>query len=113
MANLSVTANFAINTYNLTITKVLDGIPSTIPPTGTYEYGAVVNLTAGVEDGYMFTGWTNGVRSIANSVTVTINGDMTITENYVSLNKVQCYVQRRKTGFPTQGTYLSRKFEWR
>ena len=43
-ANLSVTANFAINTYTLTVNQPTGG--TIAPITAIYDYGTLVNLTA-------------------------------------------------------------------
>jgi uncharacterized repeat protein (TIGR01451 family) len=51
-----------------------------------YHYGDVVNLTAVADAGYAFTNWTGDVTSPpnpANPVAVTMNGNKSVTANYL------------------------------
>jgi len=87
----SVTANFVktVIHYDLTISSTHGG-SVTIPGEGTFSYdeGTVVSLvaeTAGT--GWLFVNWTGDVGTVANvnaaSTTITMNGDYTITANFV------------------------------
>ena len=68
-ANVTVTANFAINTYTLTVTQPASG--TIAPTTATYDYGTVVELTATPATGYHFVEWTGACTgSGACSVTM-------------------------------------------
>lgn len=86
----SITANFAelIEQYDLTISST-DGGSVTVPGEGTlaFDEGTVVNLVAGADSGYLFVSWTGDVGTIANVnaavTTITMNGDYTITANFV------------------------------
>jgi len=68
--NKTVTANFAINVYNLTINSTAGGNVTT-PGEGTfgpYDHGTVVNLTATPDANYTFVNWTTANMSeIANA----------------------------------------------
>jgi len=84
----SITANFEINTYNLTIDST-DGGNVTDPGEGvfgSYDNGTVVNLTATPDAGYTFMNWTGDVGTIANvsaaSTTITMLGNYSITANF-------------------------------
>ena len=84
----SITANFAINTYNLTINSTAGG-NVTIPGEGVfgpYDHGTVVNLTATPDSGYRFDGWTGDVGTIgdvnAATTTITMNASYSITANF-------------------------------
>ena len=78
-SNTSITANFEvlINSYTLTIVST-DGGSTT--GAGDYNEGSEVTLTATPQEGYKFTGWSNG--STEESITITLNSDTTITANF-------------------------------
>jgi len=79
--NKSVTANFAINRYNLTISSTSGG-NVTMPGEGMFTYNAsqVVNLTATPDANYDFVNWTGDVSTIGNVSAATTN--ITMTGNY-------------------------------
>jgi hypothetical protein len=83
----SITANF-IKQYDLT-TSTTAGGNVTIPGEGmfTYDEGEVVDLVAAPEEGYRFDRWTGDVGTIvdvyAATTTITMNGDYSITANFV------------------------------
>ena len=68
-ANVSVTANFAINTYTLTYTAGANGsITGTSPQ--TVNYGADGSeVTAVPNTGYHFVNWSDGVLTAARTDT--------------------------------------------
>ena len=77
-------------THDLTISS-MDGGSVITPGEGTFTYGeeAIVDLVAEVEDSYRFVEWTGDVGTIddvyAASTTVTMNGDYSITANFMAL----------------------------
>jgi hypothetical protein len=83
----SITADFAVNQYDLTISST-DGGSVTIPGEGTstYDYDTVVDLVAPPDNGYQFVNWTGDVDTIVNindaSTTITINEHHSITANF-------------------------------
>ena len=85
--NYSITANFALLSYDLTVDSTDDG-EVTAPGEGTsaYDCGTVVDLVAVAEEGYYFVEWTGDVDTIANinapTTTITMNGDYSITANF-------------------------------
>ncbi len=79
--NKSITANFAINTYTLTVTSV-NGTVSKNPNQTNYNYGTTVTLTATPSTGYTFTGWSGDATGSTNPLTVTMNGNKSITANF-------------------------------
>jgi len=85
----SITANFAINQYSLTIASTSGGTVST-PGEGTFtlDAGTVVDLVATPDADYQFVNWTGDVGTIddvdAASTTITMNGDYSITANFDS-----------------------------
>lgn len=87
----TVTANFSLTTYNLTVTN--DGTPgaSTSPAgTLTVNHGAATSIAANIPAGYDFAGWTvtsgtNVSFANASSATTTVGltgGAATIRANY-------------------------------
>ena len=83
----SITANF-VKTYDLTTSSTAGGDVTT-PGEGTYTYdeGTVVDLVATPGAGYRFDEWTGDVGTVADvnaaSTNVTMNGDYSITANFV------------------------------
>jgi uncharacterized repeat protein (TIGR01451 family)/uncharacterized repeat protein (TIGR02543 family) len=92
----SIVANFAAvqhGQYVLTISSSTGGAVTT-PGEGTFarDAGTVVNLVASPASGYRFVNWTGDAGTIADvndvSTTITMNGDCTITANFVSLSSI-------------------------
>ena len=79
--NKSVTANFAINTYTLTISAV-NGSVAKVPDQPTYDHGTSVQLTATPAEEYHFTGWSGDASGTDNPLTVVMNGNKSITANF-------------------------------
>ena len=80
-ADISVTANFAINTYTLTYTAGPNGtISGTSPQTVNYG-GSGTAVTAVPNTGYHFVDWSDG--STANPRTDTnVTADISVTANF-------------------------------
>jgi hypothetical protein len=85
----SITANFEeIVEYELTISST-EGGAVTNPGEGTFTYapGTVLDLVADADAGYLFDEWTGDVGTIADVdaaiTTITMNGDYSITANFV------------------------------
>ena len=89
-ANITVTASFAINTYQLTVSTTTGGtitMPASSPV--TVNHGVATTITAVATVGYTFTGWTvvAGTASIATpsalSTTATLtSGNATVRANF-------------------------------
>ena len=86
-SNHTVVANFASEprTYRLTLPVTTGCTVNASPPSPTYPAGTSVTLIATAASGYTFTGWTvNGTPAgSANPLTITMEGDRTITANCV------------------------------
>jgi uncharacterized repeat protein (TIGR02543 family) len=85
--NITVTANFAIDTHTLTYTAGTGGsitAPANSPT--THNYGDSITITALANTGYHFVNWTGDITTVASattaSTTVTMNGDYSITANF-------------------------------
>lgn len=95
-ADYAVTANFVVipqqpTQYNLTVASSAGGTV-TNPGEGSqgpYDSGTQVNLEATPDAGFMFNGWTGDTDDIADinaaSTTITMNGEYSITANFVEL----------------------------
>jgi uncharacterized repeat protein (TIGR02543 family) len=83
-ANRTLVANFAINTYTLTVTAV-NGTVAANPSQATYNYGSSVILTATPNAGYIFTGWSGGATGSTNPLTITITSNTNITANFTAI----------------------------
>jgi len=89
-ADYSITANFVESgtTYDLTVDSTAGG-SVTQPSEGsfTYDCGTVVDLLAVPEACYQFVNWTGDVGTVADvnaaNTTITMNGDYSITANFV------------------------------
>ena len=83
----SITAEF-VKQYDLTISSTEGGsVTEPGEDTFTYNEGEVVDLIAEAAEGYRFVEWTGDVGTIADvhaaSTTVTMNGDYSITAEFV------------------------------
>ena len=76
--NTTLTANFEIGSYTLTVDSGAGGAVSSSG--GTYDDGAQVSITATADSGYSFSSWSDG--STEQSRTITITQDTTLTANF-------------------------------
>jgi uncharacterized repeat protein (TIGR02543 family) len=97
----SITANFVaapVDRHDLTVSST-EGGSVTIPGDGTFTYdaGTVVDLVAEAEEGYRFVNWTGDVGTIDDvndaTTTITINGEYTITANFVITINITAQVE--------------------
>jgi len=83
----SVTANFTLNQYTLDVSKTGSGTVSSNPAgidcgsdcSEDYDYGTVVTLTATPDSGWGFFGWEVDLSGSTNPITLTIDGDKSVT----------------------------------
>ena len=90
----TVTARFEQDQYDLDVNIVHNGIGaggtiSLSPLKSTYLYGDVVTLTADLNPGWTFGGWSGGVTSPDLETQITITGDTAITATF---NQIQYYI---------------------
>jgi uncharacterized repeat protein (TIGR02543 family) len=80
--NKTLTANFAVQSYTLTLSA--SGMGSTSPAAGVYSYtaGTTVVVSATPFSGYAFTGWSGAASGTSNPVTIAMDGSKTLTANF-------------------------------
>jgi len=81
VANISVTASFAINTYTLVITSK-NGTVTKSPDKVSYNHNETVVLAATPNAGYSFTSWSDGATGSTNPLTITMDSDKSITASF-------------------------------
>jgi len=83
--DITVTANFAINTYTLTVNTVGSGTVAKSPDQALYGHGSFVTLTATPASGYTFIGWSGNLSGMTNPATITMTGNKTVTASFTAL----------------------------
>ncbi len=78
-ANQTITANFALNTYSLSVTIEGNGSVLKYPDHSIYDTGTVVILNAIPSPAWRFIGWSGDLAGMKNPDTLIMNGDMNIT----------------------------------
>ncbi|MBI5022440.1 MAG: right-handed parallel beta-helix repeat-containing protein [Ignavibacteriales bacterium] len=109
-ANKTITANFAINTYTLTI-NATNGSVNVTPPTGPYNHGTILSLAPVPIIGYHFVNWSGADvpagHTTDNPLLLTMDAHKTITANFaintytLTVNAAHGTVQK----IPDQLTY--------
>jgi len=89
-ADKSITANF-IRQYTLTIAAGSGGTTNPAPGSYPYDTGTQVLVTAVPTTGYKFSGWSGAVTGTTNPITVTIDGDKSMTANFEK-EKKGCFI---------------------
>ena len=114
--NKTVTANFIAGpTYTLTVqaSPSSGGNVVVSPSQAVYASGTVVTLTAIAASGYAFSNWTGDATGATNPATVTMNGDKTVTANFIVAPTYTLTVQVSPLGWgtvavsPSQAEYAS------
>lgn len=70
------------STYKLSTSKTGKGTITISPAATTYAPGTVVTLTATPDAGSPWVGWTGSVTSKAQTISVTMNSNMSLTANF-------------------------------
>jgi gliding motility-associated-like protein/uncharacterized repeat protein (TIGR02543 family) len=100
-SNKSVTANFQLQSYTLNTTAT-PAAGGTITGSGTYTSGSVATIKATPATGYIFTGWSGDASGTSTSVTVTMNGNKSVTANFQLQSSTTKY-NLRTTASPSTG----------
>ena len=103
----TITLEATIPEYNVTININGEG-EVTGASTGSYMEGSELTLTATPAEHYTFTGWTGDVTSTANPLTIVVDGNKTITANFVKKQytlTVNVNEGAKGSVNPTSGTY--------
>lgn len=79
--NTTLVAHFLINTYSMTASGV-NGSVAKNPNLSTFDFGAVVELTATADAGYSFTSWGGDASGSVNPLSVTMDANKVITANF-------------------------------
>ncbi len=90
--NESVTATFVAGANTLNVSVVGSGTVTKAPDQPTYPNGANVILTATVDPGWVFTGWTGDVTSVVNPLTITMDNNKAVTATFMPNTMVACDV---------------------
>ncbi len=80
-ADKTVTASFALRTYNLIATAV-DGSVTKNPDKMSYNHGETVVLEAAPNTGYSFKNWSGDLSGNTNPVAVVMEADTTVAANF-------------------------------
>ena len=104
-SNKELIANFEILTYTLTVNKNPEtgGTVSRNLNYEKYNHGTTVTVTATADPDYTFTGWSGASSATDASVTVTMDGDKTLTANFIQVYTVT-FDANGGTVSPTSGT---------
>jgi len=103
-SNLTLTSNHQKQpectlTYNVNPTYLRNGSKTT-----TWYVGEQITVTAAVIPGYTFTGWSGASSSTRDNITITMDGNLTLTANYQEQPKYILTVNAN----PTYGGIVSR-----
>jgi uncharacterized repeat protein (TIGR02543 family) len=84
LASMSVVGGGSGDPTSYTLIVQTSGEGSTSPAAGSYSYaaGTAVEVTATPAAGYVFTGWSDAATGTTNPVTITMDGDKTLTANF-------------------------------
>jgi uncharacterized repeat protein (TIGR02543 family) len=82
-----ITSLYTVLTYTLNVSVNPPGGGSVTknPNKTAYDHGETVLLTASESPGYTFNGWTGSQSGSAKTLTVTMNGNKSITANFIAV----------------------------
>ena len=93
-SNKSVTANFNQVNYTLSLSKSgngsvrVNGTLQSLPWSGTFSSGSVVQLEAVPDTGWNFSNWSGDLSGSTNPTSIAMNGNKSVTANFSQLNFV-------------------------
>jgi xyloglucan-specific exo-beta-1,4-glucanase len=77
--NKSVTSNFQSIQYTLA-TTAMPSAGGTVSGRGSYNTADVITITATPAEGYTITGWSDDATGTSSSISVTMDGNKSVTE---------------------------------
>ncbi len=85
--NRVLVANFALNSYALTLTAnpAAGGTVTKNPNLASHDSGSIVQITATANPGYAFTSWSGDTTGSTNPLNVVMNRSKTIVANFTSV----------------------------
>ena len=104
-SDMNVTAVFELMTYDLSINVSGDGTTAIDPPTGPYEHGTTVTISATPETGRRFTGWTGDITDTNPEVIILMDGEKNVTANFENITYTVAFTagdNGQVTGDPLQ-----------
>ncbi|HRV02301.1 MAG TPA: hypothetical protein P5539_11470 [Mesotoga sp.] len=87
-ASHTISVTFKLKTYSLTTNVIGQGTVTKNPDKATYTHGEVVQLTANPSAGWAFDTWSGDLSGSANPANLTMNGNKTVTANFVRVYTV-------------------------
>jgi hypothetical protein len=81
--DITVTANFAIDEYTLTINVFGNGSVDKLPDQATYTYGTIVTLDTNADLGWSFDSWGGDLGGSNSLETITMDGNKTVTATFI------------------------------
>jgi hypothetical protein len=84
-ADKSVTANFTLIEYTLTVSVAGSGSVTKSPNKPSYHYSDVVQLTAVPAVSWYFSAWSGDLTGSENPKNITINGNKSVTANFTQV----------------------------
>jgi PKD repeat protein len=97
--------------YTLTANVSGSGTVTKIPDQSTYTPGTVVTLQANPDGGQYFTGWSDDLSSTATPTNITMDGNKTVTANFVS-ETPSCSTAYSQTPYSITQEISSPNYEW-
>ncbi len=79
----AVAVNYIQSKYSLTVNVAGSGSVTKNPDQATYTYDQSVTLTAVPAVGYLFSGWSGDASGATNPLSLTMNGNKTVTATFV------------------------------
>ncbi len=108
-ADISITANFAIKQFTLTMSDSGNGSWTLDPTGGTYDYNTSVEITPNPDPHWRFAHWSGAVSGNQNPLTVTMNSNKSIKAHF---QEILCTLNVAISGegnvslSPSEGIYV-------
>ena len=82
-SNKNVTANFVLDAFTLNVSAI-NGTTVKSPSLATYNNGAIVQITATPNSGFIFSSWSGDATGNTNPLNVTMNSNKNIIANFIA-----------------------------